>query len=100
LQTYLLPFFTVHCDKQIIRVFSKEPIWNSTEYGILYGINFISRNFAKFLLYNTARFCQIPNTFVNTDFYKPSNEHSSINKLKKSTKGMVNAAEFRKGSCM
>jgi hypothetical protein len=30
----------------------------------------------------------------------PSKENSSIKKLKKSTKGMVNGAEFREGSCL
>jgi hypothetical protein len=28
------------------RVFSEVPFWNSAEYGILYGIGFISRNSA------------------------------------------------------
>ncbi len=32
----------------ITRVFSEVPFWNSAEYGILYGIGFISRNSAKF----------------------------------------------------
>ncbi len=35
-----------------------------------------------------------------TEFRRPSNENSNIKKLKKSTKGLVYAAEFRKGSCI
>ncbi len=50
------------------RVFSEVPFWNSAEYGILYGIDFISRNF---LLLNTAEFRGIPYKFVYTEFRIP-----------------------------
>jgi hypothetical protein len=39
------------------RVFSEVPFWNSAEYGILYGIDFISRNSAKFF---TVQYRGIP----------------------------------------
>ncbi len=53
-----------------VRVFSEVPFWNSAEYGILYGIGFISRNSAKFF---TVQFCGIPFRFVYTEFCIPSN---------------------------
>ncbi len=47
------------------RVFSEVAFWNSAEYGILYGIGFISRNSAKFF---TVQFHGIPCRFVYTEF--------------------------------
>jgi hypothetical protein len=44
-----------------IRVFSEVLFWNSAVYGILYGIDFILRNSAKFL---TAQSCGIPRNSV------------------------------------
>ncbi len=39
------------------RVFSEVPFWNSAEYGILYGIDFILRNSAEF---HGIYYCSIP----------------------------------------
>jgi hypothetical protein len=55
------------------RVFSEVPFWNSAEYGILYGIGFIPRNF---LLFNSAEFRRIPYRFVYTEFRIPLNENT------------------------
>jgi hypothetical protein len=49
----------------------------------------------KILLYNTVKFRGIPYRFVYMEFRIPSSEKSSLKKLKKSTKGMVYAVEFR-----
>jgi hypothetical protein len=59
--------------RNIFRVFSEVPFWNSAEYGILYGIGFISRNSAKFF---TVQFRGIPCRFVYTEFRIPSNENT------------------------
>ncbi len=40
-----------------IRVFSEVPFWNSAEYGIVYEIDFISRNSAEFF---TVQYREIP----------------------------------------
>jgi hypothetical protein len=45
----------------LIRVFSQVPFWNSMEYGILYGIYFISRDSAKFF---TVQYREIPRNSV------------------------------------
>jgi hypothetical protein len=41
----------------VLRVFPEVPFWHSAEYGILCGIDFISRNFAKFF---TVQYREIP----------------------------------------
>ncbi len=52
-------------------MFSEVAFCNSAEYGILYGIDFISRNSAEFF---TAQNREIPYRFVYTEFRMPSNE--------------------------
>jgi hypothetical protein len=78
---------------------SEVPFWNSAEYGILYGIAFISRNSAKKCIVLTVQYREIPRNSILVCVYgipyTPSNENSIIKKLKKSTKGMVYAVEFR-----
>jgi hypothetical protein len=60
-----------------------------------YIIDFILRNSAKKFLFNTAKLQGIPFRFVytSTESREPSNENSSMKKIKKSTKGMVYAVE-------
>jgi hypothetical protein len=41
----------------VLRVFPEVSFWNSAEYGILYGMDFISRNSAKFF---TVQYREIP----------------------------------------
>jgi hypothetical protein len=62
------------------RVFSEVPFWNFAEYGILYGIYFISRNSAKFF---TVQYRGIPYRFVYTEFRIPSKENTIIEPITK-----------------
>jgi hypothetical protein len=56
------------------------PDWNSAEYRILYGIDFILRNSAKFF---TAQSRGILYRFVYTKFRIPSNENTIIEPVTK-----------------
>ncbi len=81
----------------LIRVFSEVRLCNSAEHGIIYGTDYILRNCGKFF---TVQYCEIPYRFLYKEFHISSNENSSLKKLKKSTKEMVYAEEFCKGSCI
>jgi hypothetical protein len=67
------------------------------------GVEFISCNSVKFgetfyctVSKNSVEFRRILYRVVYTEFRIPSNENSSIKKLKKSTKEMEYAVEFRR----
>ncbi len=61
-------------------MFSEVPFWNSAEYRILYGIDFISHNSANLFAVQNR---EIPYRFVYTEFHIPSGENSSIKKNKR-----------------
>jgi hypothetical protein len=75
------------------RLFSEVPFWNSAIYGILYGIDLILNNSAKFF---TVQYRKILRNSVFFRVYRIYQMNLSVKKLMKSTKGMVFAMESHK----